>query len=168
MKLRVSLFLAFALMLAFAAVVGCGGKSEEAGTSSTETPAATTPATPAADSSQVLAKSLYDDGPRAFDAPIDAAAAAAGEKVFNTKGCVVCHHWGEKFTGPNLQGVTKQRTAAWMEHQMLDPIEMVKTDPISHQLFLENNKLQMTNQNLTPEEAKQVVEYLKKRDKDGK
>ncbi len=168
MKLRLTILLAFAVALAYAASVGCGGsKPAEEGSTSSETPATTSETAAAPESSQVLAKSLYDDGPRAFDSPVDAKAAAAGEKLFTSKGCTVCHHWGQKFTGPNLEGVTKQRTASWMEHQILDPINMVKTDPISHQLFTEY-KLQMTNQGLTPEEAKQVVEYLKKRDKEGK
>lgn len=166
MKLRLTILLAFALALAYAASVGCGGKSAESGSTSTETPAAA-PETTAAPASEVLAKSLYDEGPRASASPVDAKAAAAGEKLFTSKGCTVCHHWGQKFTGPDLHGVTQQRTAEWMEHQILNPTEMVKTDPISHELFTQY-KLQMTNQGLTPEEAKQVVEYLKKRDKEGK
>ena len=166
MKLRVSIALAFVLALGFAAVVGCGSKSADSGSASSETPAAA-PETTATPASAVLEKSLYDDGPRAADSPVDAAAAAAGEKLFTSKGCTVCHHWGQKFTGPDLKGVTTQRTALWMEHQILNPIEMVKTDPIANDLF-KQYKLQMTNQGLTQEEAKQVVEYLKKRDKDGK
>lgn len=163
MKLRVPvLLLAFVLALSTALLAGCGGKPAETESTTTETPA-----TPAPAASAVLAKSLYDDGPRAGESAVDAAAAAAGEKLYTSKGCPVCHKWGEKFTGPDLKGVSMRRTATWMEHQILDPMEMVKTDPIAHELFTVH-KLQMTDQNLTPEEAKQVIEYLKKRDKDGK
>ena len=54
-----------------------------------------------------------------------------------------------------------------MENQILHPDVMVKTDPISHALFAQF-ALQMPNQGLTPDQAKQVIEYLKKRDHDGK
>jgi cytochrome c551/c552 len=148
-------------VLALAVLAGCGGKP--AGESASSSSAA--PATPA--SGGLLAKSLYDDGPRAGDSAPDASAFAAGEKLFSTKGCTACHAWGRKMTGPDLKGVTTRRTAAWMENQILHPDVMTKTDPISHGMFAQF-ALQMPKQGLTPEEAKQVIEYLKKRDKDGK
>jgi len=149
------------LVLALAVLAGCGGKPAEESSSST-TPAPSTPAT-----SQVLAKSLYDDGPRASESPVDAAAAAAGEKLFSTKGCTACHAWGKRLTGPDLKDVTKRRTQAWMEQQILHPDVMIKTDPIARELFA-TYALQMPKQGLTETETKQVIEYLKKRDKDGK
>lgn len=149
------------LVFALAALAGCGGKPAEESPSSS-TPAPSTPAT-----SQVLAKSLYDDGPRAGESPVDAAAAAAGEKLFSTKGCTACHAWGKRLTGPDLKDVTKRRTQAWMEQQILHPDVMTKTDPIAREMFAQF-ALQMPKQGLTEEEAKQVIEYLKKRDKDGK
>lgn len=149
------------LVFALAALAGCGGKPAEESPSSS-TPAPSTPAT-----SQVLAKSLYDDGPRAGESPVDAAAAAAGEKLFSTKGCTACHAWGKRLTGPDLKDVTKRRTQAWMEQQILHPDVMTKTDPIAREMFAQF-ALQMPKQGLTETEAKQVIEYLKKRDKDGK
>jgi cytochrome c len=150
------------VVFAAAALAGCGSK-DSGGTSSES---AAPPATPSA-AGGVLAKSLHDDGPRAGESPVDAAAAAKGEKLFSTKGCTACHHWGAKFTGPDLKGVTMRRTAEWMENQILHPDVMVKTDPISHALFAQF-ALQMPNQGLTQEEAKQVIEHLKKLDKESK
>jgi cytochrome c len=149
------------LVLTLASLAGCGGKPAEESPSSS-TPAPSTPAT-----SEVLAKSLYDDGPRAGETPVDAAAAAVGEKLFSTKGCTACHAWGKRLTGPDLKDVTKRRTQAWMEQQILHPDVMIKTDPISREMFGQF-ALQMPKQGLTEAEAKQVIEYLKKRDKDGK
>lgn len=148
------------LVFALAVIAGCGGKPAEQGAASS------TPA-PAAPASQLLEKSLYDDGPRAGESAVDAAAATAGEKLFSTKGCTACHAWGKRLTGPDLKGVTMRRTATWMEHQILHPDVMVKTDPISHGLFA-TYALQMPNQGLTEAEAKQVIEYLKKLDKGAK
>lgn len=150
-------------VLAVTLLAGCGGKP--AGDSSASSGAAAPAPTPA--TGGLLAKSLHDDGPRAGDTPFDAAAAAAGEKLFSTKGCTACHAWGKRLTGPDLKGVTQRRTAEWMENQILHPDVMTKTDPIAHELFA-TYALQMPKQGLTPEEAKQVIEHLKKLDQTQK
>ena len=54
-----------------------------------------------------------------------------------------------------------------MENQILHPDVMTKTDPISHELFA-TYALQMPKQGLTPDEAKQVIEHLKKLDQTQK
>lgn len=150
-------------VLAVTLLAGCGGKP--AGDSTASSGSASPAPTPA--SGGLLAKSLYDDGPRAGDTPFDATAAAAGEKLFSTKGCTACHAWGKRLTGPDLKGVTQRRTVAWMENQILHPDVMTKTDPISHELFA-TYALQMPKQGLTPDEAKQVIEHLKKLDQTQK
>lgn len=139
-----------------AAVVGCGGGSSS--TAGGDAKPATT-----SSSAAIPATSAYDQGPRAFESPVDKALAEAGEKLFQTKGCTACHTFGKRATGPDLAGVTQRRTAQWMEQQILHPEKMVKEDPIARQLFAQF-ALQMTNQGLTPEEAKSVIEYLKHKD----
>jgi cytochrome c551/c552 len=113
----------------------------------------------------VLAVSRYDSGPRAFEAPVDAAKAEQGEKLFKTKGCIACHAFGKKVTGPDLAGVTRRRTALWIENQILHPEVMTKEDPIAHDL-LAKHSIQMPNQKLTEEEARAVIEYFKHKDKE--
>lgn len=165
-----AIVLAAALLLAS----GCSQKTAQnaGGEAPSPAPAATAPDTaspaPAPATSQLLAKSLYDDGPRAAAGPVNAAMAAAGEKLFTTKGCMACHAYGKKMTGPDLKGVTKQRTAEWMENQIMHPDVMTRTDPISHGLMVENNNLQMLNLHLTETEARSLIEYFKKLDKSGK
>ena len=139
---------------------GCGSKPQE---SSSPAPSASAPS-PAA--TEIPAVSPYDSGPRAGESPVNAALAEAGEKLFQTKGCSACHTWGKKMSGPDLHGVTFRRTAQWMENQILHPEVMVKTDPISRQLFAQM-ALQMPNQGLKPDEAKSVIEFLKKKDHDA-
>jgi len=131
---------------------GCGSKGNGgAGT--------TTPTGGGAGSSV----SRYDAGPRAAEAEADEAKAKLGESLFQTKGCSACHAFGQRVSGPDLQGVTLRRTALWMENQILHPEVMTKEDPISHQLFAQFS-LQMPNQGLTPEEARAVIEFLKHKD----
>lgn len=111
-------------------------------------------------------RSPLDLGPRAGDSPVATALVEQGEKLFKTKGCTACHAYGKRLTGPDLRGVTRRRTAQWMEQQILHPDIMVKQDPLSRQLFGEYN-LQMANQGLVPDEAKAVIEYFKKLDEES-
>lgn len=110
--------------------------------------------------------SKYDDGPRAGQAPVVAALATTGEKLFQTKGCVVCHSFGKKVTCPDLVGVSMRRTALWMEQQILHPEVMVKEDPIARALKA-GYALPMTNQGVKPEEARALIEFLKKKDREA-
>jgi cytochrome c551/c552 len=163
--------LVYALPLALLLVAGCGSKPAEqpAPTTNATPPSAATPAAPPADTAApaVLAKSLYDGGPRASASPVNAALAAEGETLFKTKICATCHGWGKKITCPDLKGITSQRTAEWMGHQIMHPDVMTKTDPISHDL-MKTYKLQMPNQALTQDQATRLIEYLKQRDKLGR
>ena len=44
---------------------------------------------------------------------------------------------------------------------ILNPEEMVKNDPLAKDLLIEFNGSPMANQNLTQEEARAVLEYLR-------
>ena len=147
------------LITTTAALSGCGVKSETP--AATEQPAATAPApdTTAAPTST----SPYDTGPRAGSQAINAGMAGKGEKLFASKGCVVCHGFGKVITCPDLVGVSMRRTAMWMEEQILHPEVMVKQDPISRELRT-HYSLPMTNQGLTPDQARSIIEFLKQKD----
>jgi cytochrome c551/c552 len=106
--------------------------------------------------------SKYDSGPRAGESPVDAVLAKQGEALFTSKGCVACHGFGKKITCPDMAPVPMQRTAAWMEQQILHPEVMTKNDPISHGLMKEY-KLQMPNQGVTPPQAKALIEFIKRK-----
>jgi len=155
-------FAALALLLCMTA--GCGGNTSanntpsSGGTSAnTSTPATVAPATP---DLKVEAVSKYDAGPRAFEGAEDDAGAKRGEQLFKDKGCSACHAIGKKVTCPDLAGVTRRRTAEWIENQILHPEIMVKTDPIAHELFAKF-MLQMPNQKLTQEQAKDVIAFFR-------
>ena len=120
-------------------------------------------AAPASAATTAATVSKYDSGPRAGEQPIDEALAKAGKQLFTDKGCSACHAFGAKLSGPDLAGVTQRRTAVWMENQILHPDVMTKEDPISRQL-MSVHALQMPNLNLTPDQAKSLIEYLKHQD----
>jgi len=152
-------------------LTGCGGKSESPSatqTSASQTPATQAPAaaTPPASTpapSGAATTSKFDAGARAGESPMDGGLAAKGEKLFQAKGCAVCHGFGKKITCPDLVGVSMRRTATWMENQILHPEVMVKEDPITIDLK-KSYALPMTNQNVKPEEARALIEFLKRKD----
>jgi mono/diheme cytochrome c family protein len=111
-------------------------------------------------------KSKFDDGPRAAEAAVDEAQAEQGEQLFKDKACSACHTFGQKLTGPDLAGVTRRRTAHWIEQQILHPEKMVKEDPISRELFAKF-ALQMPNQGLTEAQARAIIEYFKHHDRES-
>jgi cytochrome c551/c552 len=156
------------LVLALAAgLAGCGSKSEQQPASSAPAGGeAAAPAPAETSASAATEVSPFDAGPRAGESKVNAAAAAAGEKLFTTKGCVTCHTLGKKALGPDLTGVSMRRTAEWMKNQILHPEKMVVSDPISRELR-KGFSLAMTNQGLKESEAEAVIEFLKKKDHDA-
>ena len=153
-----------ALAVLLCVTAGCGGNkaSNDSGAAGDASANTSAPA-PAAADLKLEAVSKYDAGPRAFEGGEDEAASKRGEQLFKDKGCSACHAFGKKVTCPDLAGVTHRRTADWMENQILRPEIMVKTDPISHDLFAKY-MLQMPNQKLTPEQAKDVIAFFRHKD----
>jgi mono/diheme cytochrome c family protein len=146
-----------AVMLAGLLVQGCGKGGGDSGGTQSGAPAggAGVPS-----GGTMPAVSPYDSGPRAAEEAIDESLVKKGEALFSSKGCTACHGFGRRVSGPDLDGVTMRRTAAWLEQQILHPEVMTKQDPIARQLFAQFS-LQMPNQGLKPEEARAVIEFLK-------
>lgn len=94
-----------------------------------------------------------------IDPKIDDELAERGEKLFEQK-CAACHKFSERYVGPPLAEVMKRRTPTFMMNMMLNPLGMVERHPETKKLLAEFFTA-MPNQNLTPEEARQVFEYLR-------
>ncbi|MCG3166247.1 MAG: hypothetical protein POELPBGB_02025 [Bacteroidia bacterium] len=99
-------------------------------------------------------------------AAFDATLAASGKSVFETK-CSACHKiTDQKVVGPGLKGVTQRRKPAWILNMITNPEEMTKKDPQAMKL-LEEHLTQMTFQNVTDDEAKAILEYMREIDGEG-
>lgn len=109
-------------------------------------------------------RSPLDGGPRAAESPVDERLALEGEKLFKSKTCSTCHAFGMRITGPDLSGVTRRRTAAWIESQIQRPDVMLREDPISRELLGEY-AVPMPNLGIRPHEAKALLEFMKKMDR---
>lgn len=130
---------------------GCGGGSPEPQASST----------PSAGSDLSAAELEHGIGPiSAFtlDA-VDPALAATGEEVFTVK-CSACHKMSERYVGPALGDVTTRRSPAYIMNMILNPEGMVQRHPEARKLLAEF-MTPMANQNLTEEEARAVLEFLR-------
>ncbi|MDP6908020.1 MAG: cytochrome c [Flavobacteriales bacterium] len=90
---------------------------------------------------------------------IDDAMAAAGKEKFETL-CSACHKLDKRFIGPKMNGIMDRREPEWVMNMILNPDGMVKENEAARQLLMEYSA-PMANQNLTEEEARNVVEYFR-------
>jgi len=95
---------------------------------------------------------------------IDPAMAEKGQTIFAAK-CAACHKvTDQKVVGPGLKGVTERRTPEWIMNQITNPAEMEQKDPVGKAL-LEKHLTQMTFQNVSDDETRQILEFLRQNDK---
>jgi hypothetical protein len=66
----------------------------------------------------------------------------------------------ERYVGPPLRDVLRRRSATFVMNMILDPEAMYTRHPEVKQLLGEY-MTQMPDQQLTPEDARAVVEYLR-------
>lgn len=94
---------------------------------------------------------------------LDQQLASLGETVSGTK-CISCHKLtNEKLVGPGWKGVTERRTPEWIMNFITNPDPMIDKDP-ELQAQLELCLVRMPNQSLTDDEARQILEYMRKND----
>ncbi len=91
----------------------------------------------------------------------DDALVAAGKATFE-KVCIACHTVGEgKRIGPDLKDVHQRRSPEWLVKWLSDPIGMTQTDPTAKKLLEEFNKIPMPNPNLSEQQIKEVLAYVR-------
>lgn len=89
--------------------------------------------------------------------------AAAGEKIYGVK-CSACHKLSdEKLVGPGWKGVTTRHKPEWIMNFISNPDAMLDKDPKA-QAMLELCMVRMPNQNLNDEDARNILEYMRKND----
>lgn len=94
---------------------------------------------------------------------IDEALVEKGKEIYKAN-CTACHKIGKRFVGPALAGVTERRTPEWVMNIIMNPEEMAKKDPTAKALLAEY-LAPMANQNITEEEARAILEFLRTKTK---
>lgn len=93
--------------------------------------------------------------------PVEDPADEAEEgKVIFDRLCASCHKPNERYVGPALGGVVGRRTPEYVMNMILDPASMTRQHPEAKKLMA-TFMLEMPNQGLTPEQAREVLEYLR-------
>lgn len=143
-------------------LLSCGG--EQTGGGETESPA------PAATAQSELTDWQLENGigPITADVELDAIdpeRVARGEEVFTLK-CSACHKLDERYVAPPLRDVTERRTPAFVLNMMLNSFEMTQKHPTVRELLAEYYT-PMTDQGLTEEDARAVLDYLRQAQTDG-
>ncbi len=86
-----------------------------------------------------------------------------GKDVYELK-CQSCHKLtGEKLVGPGWEDLTKRRTPVWIMNMITNVDMMLETDPEAQKL-LELCMVRMPNQNISPEDARKILEFQRSND----
>ena len=88
---------------------------------------------------------------------------SVGKSTYELK-CMSCHRLSEvKLVGPGWKGVTQRRKPLWIINMITNVDMMLEKDPEA-QKMLEQCLVRMPNQNITPDEARKVIEFMRSND----
>lgn len=95
--------------------------------------------------------------------PLNETQAEQGNQVFQVK-CSSCHKLtDEKLVGPGWKGVTERRRPEWIMNFITNTDPMIDKDP-ELQAQLELCLVRMPNQNVSDDDARALLEFMRKND----
>jgi mono/diheme cytochrome c family protein len=95
--------------------------------------------------------------------PLDQAMVSAGKATYELK-CQSCHKLTpDKLVGPGWKDVTKRRQPVWIMN-MITNVDMMLAKDAEAQKLLELCMVRMPNQNITTDEARKVLEFMRSND----
>ncbi|OFY83752.1 MAG: hypothetical protein A3F72_07170 [Bacteroidetes bacterium RIFCSPLOWO2_12_FULL_35_15] len=129
----------------------CGGAGEGAKTDSVAT-------APVADP-----KGIGEFTHVEISATIDEGMVTKGKGIYELK-CSACHKLTDaKLVGPGWAGISKRRTPEWIMNMTTNTEVMLNQDPEAQKL-LELCLVRMPNQGLNGDDARSIVEFMRKND----
>ncbi len=94
---------------------------------------------------------------------LDVALATEGKKIADLK-CASCHKYtDEKLVGPGWAGVSTKHKPEWIMNFITNPDPMIDKDP-ELQAQLELCLVRMPNQNLSDDDARSILEFMRQND----
>lgn len=95
--------------------------------------------------------------------PLNATMVSEGKTTYELK-CQSCHKLtGEKLVGPGWKDVTKRRDPVWIMNMITNVDMMLASDPEAQKL-LEQCLVRMPNQNISKDDARELLEYMRSND----
>jgi len=95
--------------------------------------------------------------------PLNEEWVTGGKSIYELK-CQSCHRLTEeKLVGPGWKDVTKRRQPVWVMN-MITNVEMMLEKDAEAQKLLEQCMVRMPNQNITKEEARKILEFMRSND----
>jgi cytochrome c551/c552 len=95
--------------------------------------------------------------------PLNAEWVTGGKNIYELK-CQSCHRLtGDKLVGPGWKDVTKRRQPVWVMN-MITNVDMMLEKDAEAQKLLEQCMVRMPNQNISKEEARQLLEFMRSND----
>jgi mono/diheme cytochrome c family protein len=95
--------------------------------------------------------------------PLNADWVNAGKQIYELK-CQSCHRLtDEKLVGPGWKAVTTRRAPVWIMN-MITNVEMMLEKDAEAQKLLELCMVRMPNQNITAEDARKLLEFMRQND----
>lgn len=137
----------------------CGGGSENA---ADESAAPSESSSGGSEQSEVHGTEVKP-GDVKLTSPLNAQWVAEGKATYDVK-CQACHKLNdERVVGPGWKDVTKRREPHWIMNMITNVDMMLEKDPEAQKL-LEQCLVRMPNQNLSIDQARQVLEFMRSND----
>jgi len=103
------------------------------------------------------------EGDITLSTPLDQAKVTTGKATYELK-CQSCHKLtAEKLVGPGWLDVTKRRQPLWIMNMITNVDMMLDTDAEAQKL-LEQCMVRMPNQNITQDQARELLEFMRSND----
>jgi hypothetical protein len=103
------------------------------------------------------------EGDITITSPLNADWVNTGKATYELK-CQSCHRLTEeKLVGPGWKGVTQKRQPVWILN-MITNVDMMLEKDVEAQKLLELCMVRMPNQNLTLEDSRKVLEFMRSND----
>lgn len=95
--------------------------------------------------------------------PLNQQWVANGKGIYEMK-CQACHKLtDERLVGPGWKGVTQRREPHWVMNMITNVDMMLEKDPEAQKL-LEQCLVRMPNQNISKDESRQILEFMRSND----
>lgn len=139
-------------------LASCGGNSSTSSEGSSAPPQSMIADEPADDGKGVGEVKAVE-----LSTPIDQTMAAKGKGIYELK-CAACHKLtDQRVVGPGWLGVTSRRKPEWIMNMTLN-VDVMLAEDAEAQKLLEECLVRMPNQNLSYDDARAVLEFMRMND----